>query len=71
MLKFDFSVKTRDGLKVESVQIFGKDLPDAERKLRQMYQHCEVTSCKEISTDRVLGRSADIQELLSVISKQD
>ena len=71
MLKFDFSVKTRDGLKVESIQIQGKDLADAERKLRQMYQHCEVTSCKEISTDKVLGQSVDIEELLSVIAKED
>lgn len=71
MLKFDFSVKTRDGLKVESVQIFGKDMHDAERKLRQMYHHCEVTSCREISTDKVLGQSVDIEDLLTVISKQD
>lgn len=71
MLKFDFSVKTRDGLKVESVQIFGKDMQDAERKLRQMYHHCEVTSCREISTDKVLGQSVDIEDLLTVISKQD
>lgn len=71
MLKFNFSVKTRDGLKVESVQIFGKDMPDAERKLRQMYHHCEVISCKEISTDKVLGQSLDIEDLLTVISKQD
>lgn len=71
MLKFDFSVKTRDGLKVDNIQISAKDMPDAERKLRQMYHHCEVTSCKEISTDRVLGQSVNIQELLSVISKRD
>ncbi len=37
MLKFDFAVNTRDGQKVESIQIQGKDLPDAERKLFQMY----------------------------------
>ncbi|HEY0665083.1 MAG TPA: hypothetical protein VGD24_03365 [Gallionella sp.] len=71
MLKFDFSVKTRDGLRVESVQIYGKDLPDAERKLRQMYHHCEVTGCREISTDKVLGQSVNIEELLSVIAKKN
>ena len=71
MLKFDFSVKTRDGQKVESIQIYGKDLPDAERKLRQMYHHCEVTNCKEINTDKGLGQSVDIEELLSLIAKQD
>jgi len=71
MLKFDFSVKTRDGQKVESIQIYGKDMPDAERKLRQMYQYCEVMSCKAINTDKASGNSVDIEELLSLIAKQD
>ena len=71
MLKFDFSVKTRDGQKVESVLIHGKDLPDAERKLRQMYPHCEVTHCKTIDSDKVLYQSADIEEVLSLITKHN
>jgi hypothetical protein len=71
MLKFDFSVKTRDGQKVESVLIHGKDLPDAERKLRQMYHHCEVTHCKTIDSDKVLCQSADIEEVLSLITKHN
>jgi len=71
MLKFNFSIKTRDGQKVESVQIYGKDLPDAERKLRQMYIHCEVESCKTIDTNSKYSQSADIEELLSIISRQD
>jgi len=71
MLKFDFSVKTRDGQKVESIQIYGKDLPDAERKLRQMYHHCEVTQCKTINLDKTAGQSLDIEEVLSLIAKQN
>ena len=71
MLKFDFSVKTRDGQKVESIQIFGKDMADAERKLRQMYHHCEVTQCRTINTDKASGQSVDIEELLSLIAKQN
>lgn len=71
MLKFDFSVKTRDGQKVESIQIHGRDMQDAERKLRQMYIHCEITSCKTISTDKTPGQSVDIEELLSLISRQE
>jgi hypothetical protein len=45
MLKYDFSVKTREGQKLESIVIAGKDREDAERKLRQMYRHCEVLRC--------------------------
>lgn len=70
MLKFDFSVNTRDGQRVESIQIYGKDLPDAERKLRQMYHYCEVVSCKTIDPGNKLSQSVDVEELLSLISKQ-
>jgi hypothetical protein len=45
MLKYDFSVKTREGQKVQSIVLFGKDREDAERKLRQMYRDCEILSC--------------------------
>ncbi len=70
MLKFDFSLKTRDGQNVESIHIHGKDLSDAERKLRQMYRHCEVISCTTIDPDNKISQSADIEELLSLIAKQ-
>lgn len=45
MLKYDFSVKTREGQKLESIVIAGKDRDDAERKLRQMYRHCDILRC--------------------------
>lgn len=70
MLKFDFSVNTRDGQKVENIQIYGKDLPDAERKLRQMYRNCEVICCKTIDSGNKFAQSVDIEDLLSLIAKQ-
>ena len=70
MLKFDFSIKTRDGQRIESIQIQGRDLPDAERKLFQMYRFCEVLDCKMINADNKVFQSADIEEVLSLIAKQ-
>lgn len=70
MPKFDFSVTTRDGQKVDSIQIFGKDMPDAERKLRQMYYNCEVTQRRELSNEKELLQSADIEDVLSLIVRQ-
>jgi hypothetical protein len=64
MLKFEFSVKTRDERKVESVLIQGKNFLDAERKLRQMYHHCEVAHCKTLYTDKTVGQSVEIEEVL-------
>lgn len=45
MLKFDFSVRTREGQRISSIMIMGKDRADAERKLYQMYRHCEILRC--------------------------
>ena len=69
MLKFNFSVITRDGQTVENIQLYGKDLPDAERKLRQMYRDCEVTQYRIIESDKRIAQSADIEDVLSLIAK--
>jgi hypothetical protein len=69
MPKFDFTLTTRDGQKVEHIQIYGQDLPDAERKLRQMYHHCQVTQCSIVSHEKELSQSADIEDVLSLIVK--
>ena len=70
MLKFEFSIKTRDGQKVESIQIQGRDQPDAERKLFQMYHYCEVINCRTINADNKYPHSTDIEEVLSLIARQ-
>lgn len=73
MLKYDFSVKTRDGQKVDSIVIAGRDREDAERKLRQMYRHCEVIRCN-IKTPGEKSRPANaqlnsVEDILSIISR--
>src|SRR5712672_4392445 len=40
--KFGFRIRPRQGLVVEHLMIHGRDEADAERKLRQMYLHCEI-----------------------------
>lgn len=46
MHKFYFSIKTRGGLPISRLMITGRNQEEAERKLRQMYHHCEIISCK-------------------------
>lgn len=46
MEKYHFSILARNRLRIDSIAIMGKDREDAERKLRQMYRHCEVLSCE-------------------------
>jgi hypothetical protein len=45
-IKYGFRIRTRSGLIVDNLLIHGKDEVDAERKLRQMYQHCNILECK-------------------------
>ncbi len=70
MLKFNFSVTTRNGQPVDNIQIQGRDAADAERKLRQMYQGCTVMHCKMVDMDKRILPSADIEEVLTLIAKE-
>ncbi|MES1981348.1 MAG: hypothetical protein V4443_02615 [Pseudomonadota bacterium] len=69
MQKFAFSVLTRDGQKIESILIAGIDQPDAERKLRQMYRHCEVIRCEVKQDESKYHQTTSIEDILSLISK--
>jgi hypothetical protein len=69
MLKYDFSVLTRDGQKIESILISARDQADAERKLRQMYRHCEVMRCDVKQEGVKYSQATSIEDILSLISK--
>lgn len=70
MQKFDFSILTRDGQRVESIVIAGNDEAEAERKLRQMYRYCEIVSCNAKSSGDGKGQQVmSVEDILSLISK--
>lgn len=48
MTKFGFKIRTRTGLTVDNLVIHGRDHADAERKLNQMYLHCEILESRII-----------------------
>ena len=56
ILKYGFRIRTRCGLIVDKLLIHGRDEFDAERKLRQMYQHCKILEC----TVHKPGKSIDL-----------
>ena len=67
-LKYAFRIRTRHGLVVENISIHGRDEADAERKLRQMYQHCEILECTVSQGARKQGM-VSFEEVVSLISK--
>lgn len=69
MVKFDFSIRTRDGQKIESLMIGGIDQQDAERKLGQMYRYCEILRCESKDGGVKQSDSTSVEDILSLISK--
>ena len=70
MDKFDFTILTRDGQRVESIVIAARDEAEAERKLRQMYRYCEIMSCNaKIKEEGKQQQMVSVEDILTLISK--
>ena len=52
MIRFGFHIRTRTGQKVENISIVAATQSDAERRLRQMYHHCEIIECSTQAVPR-------------------
>lgn len=70
MQKFNFSIQTRDGQRIVSVVIAGRDQQEAEHKLRQMYRHCEVISCDANELNFQKNQQVvSVEDIITLISK--
>ena len=69
MLKYVFSLKTRDGQTVEHISIAARDQAEAEHKLRQMYHHCEIVRCEELQPEIRQGETMSFEDIMTLISK--
>lgn len=69
MTKFGFRIRTRTGAVVENLAIFGRDEDEAERKLRQMYNDCEIIEAHSLIAS-LGGRhtSASYEDVVELIS---
>ena len=68
LLKYGFRIRTRHGLVVEQLTIQARDEADAERKLRQMYTHCEILSCT-IARSTPNPDAISFEDVVSLLSK--
>lgn len=71
MMKFGFKIRTRSGLVVDNLLIPGTDQADAERKLNQIYRHCEILETKTVQQTSAREETMDIDGIISLISHQD
>jgi hypothetical protein len=69
MVKFGFKIRTRSGLPVDNLVVHARDQMEAERKIGQMYMHCEIIECKQIHSP-VREEGNDLENIISLISRQ-
>ena len=69
MFKYGFRIRTRSGTPVENLVVHARDQAEAERKLNQVYPHCEITECRVIHT-AIGDDGASLESIISLISRQ-
>lgn len=67
MIRFGFQIRTKSGQRIDNISIVAATQLDAERRLRQMYHHCEVIDCREQAVPRRLD-TLDVEGVISLIS---
>lgn len=70
MMKFGFRIRTRGGMVVENLMVQARDRDEAETRIRQIYQHCEILDCSTLTPDS-RGDGVDLESMISLISKQE
>jgi hypothetical protein len=68
MIKFALRIRTRNGLPVDNLVIHARDRDEAERRINQMYLHCEILECKEIQSP-VREDDINFENIISMISR--
>jgi len=63
MTRYGFNIRTRRGQRVENISIMAATLEDAERRLRQMYDRCQIVEC----VTQAVTRRVDVLDLATVI----
>ena len=66
MTRYGFNIKTRSGQRVDNICIMASHREDAERRLRQMYHHCEIVACHTEAIRR--NDPLDVEGIVSLIS---
>ena len=69
--KYGFRIRTRSGAVVDNLLIFGRDEPDAERKLRQIYLGCEILEAKRLIIQAARTGPLTYEDVVDLISGPD
>jgi hypothetical protein len=67
MIRYGFNIRTKSGQRVDNISIMAATQADAERRLKQMYLHCEIVDCREQSVPRRLD-TLDVEGIIGLIA---
>jgi hypothetical protein len=69
VIKFGFKIKTRGGTVVDHLMIAARDRGEAERKVAQIYHHCEILDCHEVQPS-VSEDNLDLERAINLIGRE-
>jgi hypothetical protein len=69
MIKFGFKIRTRGGMVVDSLTVAARDRAEAERKIEQIYHHCEILDCQELQ-QAVKEDGFSLESAINLIGKE-
>ena len=69
MNKYGFRIRTRGGMLLENLQVQARDQAEAERKISQIYRHCEIIECREM-TPTLKKEGLDLEDVIGLINRQ-
>jgi len=67
-MKYGFRIRTKSGAVVDNLLIFGRDEPEAERKLRQMYLGCEILERRNVASGAGRSIAMSYEDVVDLIS---
>ncbi|ACT49892.1 hypothetical protein FNL37_2223 [Methylovorus glucosotrophus] len=65
--KYVYQIRSRNGVVVDNLQIFGRDETEARLKLQKMYTHCEILDCRVLSGGK--APTSNYEDILDLLVK--
>jgi hypothetical protein len=65
--KYIYQIRSRNGVVVENLQIFGRSETEARQKLQKMYVHCEILDCRVLSG--IKPATSNYEDILDLLVK--
>ena len=69
MIKLGFKIRTRGGMVVDNLMVTARDRAEAERKVNQIYHHCEILECHELQ-QAIKEDGFSLDSAITLIGKQ-